>query len=34
MNKELYGKVWQFPQHMQKHMQVCFAKVKNADSNV
>ena len=34
MNKELYGKVWQFPQHMQKHMRVCFAKVKNADSNV
>ena len=34
MNKELYGKVWQIPQHMQKHMQVCFAKVKNADSNV
>ena len=34
MNKELYGKVWQFPQHMQKHMQVCFARVKNADSNV
>ena len=34
MNKELYGKVWQFPQHMQKHMLVCFAKVKNADSNV
>jgi len=34
MNKELYGKVWQFPQHMQKHMQVCFAKIKNVDSNV
>ena len=30
MNNQLYGKVWQFPQHMQ----ICFAKVKNADANV
>ena len=34
MNNQLYGKVWQFPQHMQQHMKVCFAKVKNADANV
>ena len=34
MNKDLYGKAWQFPKHMQDHMKICFAKVKNADSNV
>lgn len=34
MNNQLYGKVWQFPQHMQQHMKICFAKVKNADANV
>lgn len=34
MNNQLYGKVWQFPQHMQQHMKVCFAKIKNADANV
>jgi hypothetical protein len=34
VNNQLYGKVWQFPQHMQQHMKVCFAKIKNADANV
>jgi len=34
VNNQLYGKVWQFPQHMQQHMKICFAKVKNADANV
>jgi hypothetical protein len=34
MNKELYGKTWDFPKDLQNHMKVCFAKVKNADSNV
>ena len=34
MNNQLYGKVWQFPQHMQQHMRICFAKVKDADANV
>lgn len=34
MNNQLYGKVWQFPQHMQQHMRICFAKVKNVDANV
>lgn len=33
MNSNLYGKVWQFPQHMQQHMKICFGKVKNADAN-
>ena len=34
MNSELYNKVWDFPEDMRKHMRICFAKVKNADSNV
>jgi hypothetical protein len=34
VNNQLYGKVWQFPQEMQQHMKVCFAKVKNVDANV
>jgi hypothetical protein len=34
MNKELYGKTWDFPKDLQNHMKVCFAKVKNVDSNV
>jgi len=34
MNKELYGKTWDFPKDLQNHMRICFAKVKNADSNV
>jgi hypothetical protein len=34
MNKELYGKTWDFPKDLQNHMKVCFAKVKNADANV
>lgn len=34
MNNQLYDKVWDFPQHMQQHMRICFAKVKNADANV
>jgi len=33
MNSNLYGKVWQFPQHMQQHMKICFAKVNGADAN-
>ena len=34
MNKELYGKTWDFPKDLQNHMRICFAKVKNADANV
>ena len=34
MNKDLYGKRWDFPQDMRNHMKVCFQKVKNADANV
>ena len=33
MNKELYGKSWDFPKDLQNHMRICFAKVKNADAN-
>lgn len=33
MNSNLYNKIWDFPQEMQNHMRVCFAKVKNADAN-
>ena len=34
MNKELYGKTWDFPKDLQNHLKICFAKVKNADSNI
>jgi hypothetical protein len=34
MNKDLYGKKWDFPQDMRDHMKVCFQKVNNADANV
>lgn len=34
MNSNLYNKVWDFPEDMRKHMKICFAKVKNADSNI
>jgi hypothetical protein len=34
MNKELYGKTWDFPNDLQNHLKICFAKVKNADSNI
>jgi hypothetical protein len=34
MNKDLYGKKWDFPQDMRDHMKVCFQKVNNADTNV
>jgi len=34
MNKDLYGKSWDFPEEMRNHMKVCFSKVKNADANV
>ena len=34
MNKELYGKTWDFPKDLQNHMRICFAKVKNANANV
>jgi hypothetical protein len=34
MNSELYGKSWDFPEDMRKHMKLCFVKVKNVDSNV
>jgi hypothetical protein len=34
MNKELYGKTWDFPNDLQNHLKICFAKVKNVDSNI
>jgi hypothetical protein len=34
MNKELYGKTWDFPKDLQNHLKICFAKVKNVDSNI
>jgi hypothetical protein len=34
MNKELYGKTWDFPKDLQNHLKICFAKVKNIDSNI
>ena len=34
MNKNLYDKEIEFPSHLQKHIKICFAKVKNADENV
>jgi hypothetical protein len=34
MNKDLYGKSWDFPEEMRNHMKICFSKVKNADANV
>jgi hypothetical protein len=34
MNSNLYDKIWDFPEDMRNHMKVCFAKVKNADSNM
>ena len=34
MNKDLYGKKWDFPQDMRDHMKICFQKVNNADANV
>jgi hypothetical protein len=34
MNKELYGKTWDFPKDLQNHLKICFGKVKNADANI
>jgi hypothetical protein len=34
MNKDLYGKSWDFPEEMRNHMKVCFKKVQGADANV
>jgi len=34
MNKELYGKTWDFPKDLQNHLKICFLKVKNADANI
>ena len=34
MNKDLYGKTWDFPNDLQNHLKICFAKVKNVDSNI
>jgi hypothetical protein len=34
MNKELYGKTWDFPKDLQNHLKICFRKVKNADANI
>ena len=34
MNKELYGKTWDFPKDLQNHLKICFGKVKNADVNI
>jgi len=34
MNKELYGKTWDFPKDLQNHLKICFAKVKNIDANI
>ena len=28
MNKELYGKTWDFPKDLQNHLKICFLKVK------
>ena len=34
MNKELYGKTWDFPKDLQNHLKICFGKVKNAHANI
>jgi hypothetical protein len=34
MNKELYGKTWDFPKDLQNHLRICFLKVKNANANI
>jgi len=34
MNKDLYGKSWDFPEEMRNHMKICFKKVSGADANV